>query len=671
MDEGKESPPVNSSNFLLPGYNYCGSGQNVGAEPVDALDAACELHDMAYDAAVSDDEMDVADEDLYEIASSIGDETPSTYMKFKANLVKAAMKALPHTRALGLTRGKGAAAGAPFKDMNRNNIFDSNIRSNRDFTATTPLPAPKTPSQPRYNRVLKKEFLFGQEEKKPDNNKQEAFHNLKQAETKIKKAETEIERNTRLGLNEFNFPVGVNQQKARGLPSNTNSRGVNINNGSYYSSRMANRKRKTKQKSIKKLAKAEARVVNAVAKSLPSKVMNMKLESNPASYDVKIRLNKPEYKSLGGKGFAMRVKNVEPIGSFGTFTSSGVPYTYIQGAYINPGNSALFPWLSQIALQFEKYKFNYIKIHYRPVCPTSTSGVVGMCIDYDPADAFVSSVYGWNALSGFQPFVEGNVYKPLVYTSTKDLNNDRSRSYRYVKPMRGNWGYTYYNTTTAPTTVTPTAVASTGSSALGESIHDWCNGLLYIANNYGTSTSNITTGELFIEYDLILDGKTNEFQGLWSKVVSTTTTVANPLSAGTNNISGPLGVIIGVDSASSNDVIELPAGNYVVAIATTGTGLSTTVGYALKGNNGSFVGNIGSSANGNNLYLGVAGTWWQDGTGNTINVYQVSIPFSGGPSTMNANAPNQNILVVPVGPPTTISKMTIYILATASQFPVI
>jgi hypothetical protein len=54
----------------------------------------------------------------------------------------------------------------------------------------------------------------------------------------------------------------------------------------------------------------------------------------------------------------------------------------------NPGNNLDFPWLSQIATRFEKYKFK--KLTYRIVSylPTTSAGNMGMYFDYDPVDTY-------------------------------------------------------------------------------------------------------------------------------------------------------------------------------------------------------------------------------------------------------------------------------------------
>lgn len=58
--------------------------------------------------------------------------------------------------------------------------------------------------------------------------------------------------------------------------------------------------------------------------------------------------------------------------------------------YLNPGQSATFPWLSTIAKQFEKYRTRYCEFYYKPtVSGFATNGQTGkvmLSFDYDASD---------------------------------------------------------------------------------------------------------------------------------------------------------------------------------------------------------------------------------------------------------------------------------------------
>lgn len=54
---------------------------------------------------------------------------------------------------------------------------------------------------------------------------------------------------------------------------------------------------------------------------------------------------------------------------------------------INPGNSVVFPWLSQIAQRYESYVFRRLNFEYNTVSPSTTPGSLMLACDYDASDA--------------------------------------------------------------------------------------------------------------------------------------------------------------------------------------------------------------------------------------------------------------------------------------------
>lgn len=54
---------------------------------------------------------------------------------------------------------------------------------------------------------------------------------------------------------------------------------------------------------------------------------------------------------------------------------------------INPGMALTFPWLRQLAIAYEKYRFQSLGLVFVPICAATASGSIGMSVDYDAADA--------------------------------------------------------------------------------------------------------------------------------------------------------------------------------------------------------------------------------------------------------------------------------------------
>jgi len=54
---------------------------------------------------------------------------------------------------------------------------------------------------------------------------------------------------------------------------------------------------------------------------------------------------------------------------------------------IQPGNGAVFPWLSNLATMYESYTFEKLMFHFKTEKSSSAGGTVLMAVDYDASDA--------------------------------------------------------------------------------------------------------------------------------------------------------------------------------------------------------------------------------------------------------------------------------------------
>lgn len=73
-----------------------------------------------------------------------------------------------------------------------------------------------------------------------------------------------------------------------------------------------------------------------------------------------------------------RLSNIERIAE--------VNDSSIHSLQINPGMESAFPWLSNIARSYDRYRFHKLIFRYKPTCPTDTVGQVIMAWDYDSLD---------------------------------------------------------------------------------------------------------------------------------------------------------------------------------------------------------------------------------------------------------------------------------------------
>jgi len=149
---------------------------------------------------------------------------------------------------------------------------------------------------------------------------------------------------------------------------------------------------KSKQQQKKQVPRPAA--AKPVAKKAPRPRRNsgMRTESAVMASTVQVRTQAPRLKSNGRDVvISHREMFTTVIG-----TTSFSPASYL----INPGNAALFPWLSTVATAYDSFVIESMKFEYIPRCATTEIGSVMLGIDYNvetppPAtDTQIDSWYG-------------------------------------------------------------------------------------------------------------------------------------------------------------------------------------------------------------------------------------------------------------------------------------
>ena len=74
---------------------------------------------------------------------------------------------------------------------------------------------------------------------------------------------------------------------------------------------------------------------------------------------------------------------------------------------VNAQNPAMFPWLSQIAANYDYYRVKRMRLVYVPLCPTSTAGRVSLIYDPDSSDPAPQSK---SEISAMECYTEGPVW---------------------------------------------------------------------------------------------------------------------------------------------------------------------------------------------------------------------------------------------------------------------
>jgi hypothetical protein len=170
--------------------------------------------------------------------------------------------------------------------------------------------------------------------------------------------------------------------------------------------------------------------------------MNSPPDDNGVSNTIVMSLSRPNKRSsdvvrVGGAKPIMSctVSNVELVGDLAvspTWGALGLSASD-KGYDINPGNNILFPWPSQVAPAFEKYRFKRLFFRITSNAPVTTAGVYQVCVDPDIDDEVpvsAGTTLG-NRISG-----SASIWQTMeLEVPVKLLNDDMP--HRFVTPGSG------------------------------------------------------------------------------------------------------------------------------------------------------------------------------------------------------------------------------------------
>jgi hypothetical protein len=128
---------------------------------------------------------------------------------------------------------------------------------------------------------------------------------------------------------------------------------------------------------------------------------------------VSVRPRQPTFSSIKG---GVRVTGAELVSTL--YGSVGFEAGSIE---LNPGLSN-FPWLSQQAAGWEKYKIRSFRVRYVPSqAVTTTAGSVYLGFDYDPDDPAPASI---SALSTYSSMADGRTFNSFECVGDTQLMHD-------------------------------------------------------------------------------------------------------------------------------------------------------------------------------------------------------------------------------------------------------
>jgi len=256
--------------------------------------------------------------------------------------------------------------------------------------------------------------------------------------------------------------------------------------------------------------------------------------SIPAANGTTVRTGKPRMNTL--KSGNMVVTHREYLSDINV-TTTGFDLQFKFG--INPGNSALFPWLSQVAQRFELYSFRYLRVIYEPQTSTTSVGTLMLAIDYDASDPAPTSKTQMMSY-------KNAVRSPFWFACTHD---SASADLHRLK----------------------TNYILVGEPPLQSDIKTFDIGNLWVAVQSDSSSLPFSAGELYVEYSVELITPQINPDTLSSLVIGgpfATMSITNPMGTAPT-VYGPLSVQVFTDDGVVSLYI-LMAGFYLVSFGTFG-----------------------------------------------------------------------------------------------------
>jgi hypothetical protein len=238
----------------------------------------------------------------------------------------------------------------------------------------------------------------------------------------------------------------------------------------------------------------------------------------------------------------------DPSGSF-----------FVQNYALSPNNAALFPWLSQMSVNFDMYQFEAVSFDYETCASTASPGCVIMAIDYDPSDSLsllVASPVSKQQLMAYNGAQRSPVWQHQCVKANKQLMN---RGFVHLTDMGQNFSQDAGNQLTSSETVS---------------------GRVYIAT---MGTSSAVAGELYVNYVVKLKAPQQlSAPGIQlSGHFQFAGTNAAPFTTVSTNTSGATGwanyaLVAGAMASSTTTFTTQVVGQWAFMISMTGAAVTNT-----------------------------------------------------------------------------------------------
>jgi len=165
------------------------------------------------------------------------------------------------------------------------------------------------------------------------------------------------------------------------------------------------------------------------SKTKQAKPGNFKRVKIPYAVGIAAKVSQP---TVSGRGQdTISIKRKEFVGSFTNGGTTSFALTTISSATpgydLNPGCSIMFPWLSNLAGSFERFRFNRLNVTVIPSQSTATAGRYYAAIDYDYDDSVAISKV---QLMGNRTAAEAPVWQEIQLSAIpSELHRDMPAKY--------------------------------------------------------------------------------------------------------------------------------------------------------------------------------------------------------------------------------------------------
>lgn len=213
--------------------------------------------------------------------------------------------------------------------------------------------------------------------------------------------------------------------------------------------------------------------------------------------------------------------------------------------FVTPTSTTLFPWLAPIAGQYQYYHIERLELLYMPGCPTTTPGNVCAAVEYNPHDELPATYASMASMQGFR---ETPVFEKQTFPLDRKQLLTRDR-------------------------------LATGAVPAGADRLLYQAGSFIVATASASATPNTYLGRLMVRYDIQLmtpqpsSGVTPD---------SATVYEYTPTAPSTTNVLGTSSPtpVAGTGATISNGTIHFAnPGDYLLSIATQGTGMDASQGF--------------------------------------------------------------------------------------------